>query len=69
MKPFEIRLAKQQCNNRAHLENLDRFFGSDRFAMLPPEQQDLMIEQFKTQERLDQILSRRMELLGLPVCN
>ena len=69
MKKFEIRLAEQQRRNRAHLENLDRFFNSERFSMLPEEQQKLMIEQFKTQERLDQILIRRMELLGLPVCN
>ena len=68
MKPFEIRLAKQQCNNRAHLENIDRFFNSERFDMLPEEQKALMIEQFRTQERLDQILRRRMELLGIP-CN
>ena len=69
MKKFEIRLADQQRKNRAHLENLDRFLDSERFDMLPQDQQELMIEQFKTQERLDFILSRRMELLGLPVCN
>lgn len=68
MKKFEIQLAEKQRRNRAHLENLDRFFNSERFAMLPEEQQQLMIEQFKTQERLDQILTRRMELLGIP-CN
>ena len=66
MKKFEIRLAKQQCDNRAHLENLDRFFNTERFDMLPDEQKKLMIEQFKAQERLDEILIRRMELLGIP---
>ena len=68
MKKFEIRLADQQRKNRAHLENLDRFFNTERFAMLPEEQQKLMIEQFRAQERLDLILRRRMELLGIP-CN
>ena len=66
MNPFEIRLAKQQCNNKQHLVNLDRFFNSDRFLAVPVEQQELMIEQFRVQERLDYILRRRMELLGLP---
>ena len=66
MNPFEIRLAKQQCSNKQHLVNLDRFFNSERFLALPAEQQKLMIEQFRAQERLDYILRRRMELLGLP---
>ena len=66
MKKFEVRLAKQQCDNRAHVINLDHFFCTERFAALPEEQQQLMIEQFKVQERLDQILTRRMELLGIP---
>lgn len=66
MNPFEIRLAKQQCNNKQHLVNLDRFFNSERFLALPAEQQKLMIEQFKAQERLDYILRCRMELLGIP---
>lgn len=68
MKKFEIRLADQQRRNRAHLENLDRFFNTERFDMLPEEQKKLMIEQFKAQEQLDAILIRRMELLGIP-CN
>ncbi len=69
MKKFEIQLAEKQRRNRAHLVNMDGFFRSERFTMLPEEQQKLMIEQFRTQEHLDQILVRRMELLGLPVCN
>ncbi|MDE5850545.1 MAG: hypothetical protein K2H38_10415 [Muribaculaceae bacterium] len=69
MKKFEIRLADQQCRNHAHLVNLDRFFRTERFAMLPQEQQKLMIEEFRVKEQLDAILIRRMELLGLPVCN
>ncbi|MDE6022634.1 MAG: hypothetical protein K2G13_03935 [Muribaculaceae bacterium] len=68
MKKFEIRLAEQHRRNRAHLLNLDRFFRSERFCLLPEDQQALMIEQFKAMEHLDKILTRRMELLGLPVC-
>lgn len=66
MNPFEIRLAKQQCSNKQHLVNLDRFIASERFRMLPEDQQALMIEQAAAQCRLDYILRRRMELLGLP---
>ncbi len=66
MKKFEIRLAEQQRRNRAHLVNFDRFFRTERFALLPPEQQELMIEEFRAMERLDEILVRRMELLGIP---
>ena len=69
MKKFEIRLADQQRRNHAHLVNLDRFFRTERFAMLPPEQEKLMIAEFRVKEPLDAILIRRMELLGLPVCN
>ena len=69
MKKFEIRLAKQQCNNRAHLDNLERFFKTERFKQLPFEQQCLMYDQATTMSRLDGILKSRMELLGLPVCN
>lgn len=68
MKKFEIKLAEKQRGNRAHLMNLDRYFRSQRFAMLPQEQQDLMIAQFKVMEELDAILIRRLELLGIP-CN
>ncbi len=68
MKKFEIQLAEKQRRNRAHLENLERFIGSDRFEMLPEEQKALMTEQYKAQAWLDRILIRRMELLGLPVC-
>lgn len=68
MKKFEIQLAEKQRRNRAHLENLCGFINSERFAMLPVEQQDLMREQCDAQRWLDQILVRRMELLGLPVC-
>ncbi len=68
MKKFEIQLAEKQRRNRAHLENLDRFIASDRFGMLPQEQQNLMIEQAEIMCRLDYVLTRRMELLGLPVC-
>ncbi len=69
MKKFEILLADHQRRNHAHVVNMDGFFRSERFAMVPEEQQKLMIEQFRTQEHLDKILTRRMELLGLPVCN
>lgn len=69
MKKFEIRLAEKHRRNRAHLRNLDRFFRSERFALLPEAHQSLMIEYFKAMEHLDQILARRMELLGLPVCS
>ncbi len=68
MKKFEIKLANDQRRNFAHLQNMDGFFRSERFAMIPEDQQELMIEQFRVQERLDQILVRRMELLGLPAC-
>ncbi len=68
MKKFEIQLAEKQRRNRAHLENLERFIGSERFEMLPEEQKALMTEQYKAQAWLDRILIRRMELLGLPVC-
>lgn len=68
MKAFEIRLADQQRRNRAHLVNLDRFFNSERFSMLPAEQQNLMIAEFKAMAELDAILVRRLELLGIP-CN
>ncbi len=68
MKKFEIQLAEKQRRNRAHLENLCAFVQSERFEMLPPEQQELMMEQRDAMRWLDQILIRRMELLGLPVC-
>lgn len=66
MKKFEIRLAEQKRRNRTHLENLDGFFRTERFAMLPEAQQSLMIAEFQAMEQLDVILTRRMELLGLP---
>ena len=66
MRKFEIRLAKQQCENRAHLENLYRFIDSGRVDELPQEQAELMMEQAKAMLALDRILRRRMELLGLP---
>ena len=68
MKKFEIRLADQQRRNRAHLDNLDRFFKSERFKQLPYEQQCLMYDQANTMSRLDGILKGRRELLGIP-CN
>ncbi len=68
MKKFEIQLAEKQRRNRAHLDNLVNFVQSDRFALLPQEQQRLMNEQIEAQGWLDQILTRRMELLGIP-CN
>lgn len=67
MKPFEIRLAKQQHANRAHLENLYRFIDSGRVDNLPQEQAELMVKQSEAMLTLDRILRRRMELLGLPV--
>lgn len=69
MKKFEIQLAEKQRRNRAHLENLEAFSCTERFAMIPEDQQALMLEQIKAQAWLDRILVRRMELLGLPVCN
>ena len=69
MKKFEIRLADQQRKNRAHLDNLERFFETERFKQLPFEQQCLMYDQATTMCRLDGILKSRMELLGLPVCD
>lgn len=67
MKSFEIKLAKFHHDNRAHLQNLQRFIDSERIDLLPEDHKYLMLKQHQAMLDLDSILSRRMELLGLPL--
>jgi len=68
MKPFEIRLAKDQNRNARHLENL-RSFADDqsRFMHLSPEEQSLIALQIEFMAQLDNVLVARMKLHNIPV--
>ncbi len=68
MQSHEIKLAKKHRENRVYLQNLANFINtSPKFKQLSQAEQQAIIEQADAMCDLDRALSRRMELLGLPV--
>ena len=67
MTTSELRLASTHAHNATHLRRLRAFVDSDRFARIPPEHQQLILEQLLLMDRLDAVLARRLNLLNIPV--
>ena len=68
MKPFELRLAEQHARNARHVKNLSSFCADkSRFMRLDPVDQTLLLEQLEHMSALDEILTKRMKRLNIPV--
>ncbi len=66
MQKHEINLARQHHANRTYLRNLEGFIASARFSALTREHQEAMVWQRDSMAELDNALTHRMKLLGLP---
>ncbi len=68
MRQFEIRLAQKHAQNRLHTAKLrSTIENQNRFALIHPKEQGLILQQLELMEQLDEVLTKRMQMHNIPI--